>query len=112
MKEKRTRRRRRWPFITGGVLVAIVILLLFLPMLAAHLVVPGVIRSNLESRVQGQVVVSGVHLSWFGSQGVEQLAVTSTDGATTLDVSATAERSLLGLLFGCVGVGIKSETSV
>ena len=98
-------RRRRWKAILGVVLVVIVAVVLLLPTLASHFIAPGMIRTAIAREVEGTVAVSGISFSWFGSQQVGGITITSPDGTTSIDGSARIERSLLGLLFGWPDIG-------
>ena len=98
-------RRRRRLIISGIVLGTVVVLVGLLPTIASHLFVPGMIQSSIAAKVDGQVTVEGLHLSWFGEQGVRRIGISSTDASTKLEISAEVHRSLLGLLFGWPDIG-------
>ena len=98
-------RKKRMLIIAGSVLAFLIVLIGLLPTIASHVLVPGLIRSSIAGQVDGDVVVDGLHLSWFGGQGVRKIAISSSDGATKLDVNGDTDRSLLGLLFGWPNLG-------
>lgn len=98
-------RRKRRLIIWGSIVGAFILIVALLPTIASYIIVPGIIRSSIADKVNGTVAVEGLHLSWFGGQGIERIAIKSTDGSTKLDLNAELHRSLLGLLFGWPNIG-------
>ncbi|MEE2681727.1 MAG: hypothetical protein VX641_05070 [Planctomycetota bacterium] len=100
MKPRKRTRTKLW--IT---LSAVVVLILLLPTICSHVIVPGIIQSELEDSVDGTASVSGTSFSWFGSQRIDSITITSTDRATELELAVGVDRSLLGLLLDWTNLG-------
>ena len=52
-----------------------IVLLLFAPQIASFTFVPGLLRSAIDRVVTGEVQISGVRLSWLGSQRIDAIRI-------------------------------------
>ena len=116
--EKRPSRRRRNVFVTCAVVLMLIMGFVFaLPTLASHFIVPGLLRDALNERIDGDVAVGSLRLSWFGTQQVSELAISSSAHKTDVLLSVEVERSLIALVqdsadLGEIGVQLSGMTSV
>lgn len=106
---KPAQRARKWTklWIALGVVVVVILLL---PTICSYVVVPGIIQSELSDSVEGKVSVSGTSFSWFGSQEINSIKITSNDQATDVSLSVQVHRSLLGLALNWANLGTIDAT--
>ena len=102
-------RARKWTKLWIG-LGILVVLILLLPTICSYVIVPGIIQSEISDSVEGEVAVSGTSFSWFGSQEINSITITSTDQATDVSLSVQVHRSLLGLAFNWANLGTIDAT--
>ena len=81
-------------------------LLVFAPHIAALTFVPGLIHTALKTHVRGDVDVSGVRLSWLGSQRITGIRIASNEDDTELQLAVDIDRSLLNLIFDFQDLGV------
>ncbi|MCC6660025.1 MAG: hypothetical protein IT437_03975 [Phycisphaerales bacterium] len=93
------KRRRRWPWVVGGVALVLVLLVALAPTIAGW-VAPGYVASAINSNISGTAKVEGLSLSWFGSQEVGPVVIRDAAGTEVARVKATVGTSLLGLIGG------------
>ena len=111
---------RRSRLLLKGAVVLLVLAGVFVaigPTLASHVVVPGLLRDAIAERIDGDVTIGSLHLSWFGSQRVDDVAVVSALHETEVLLSIGVDRSLLGLLqdssdLGEVAIELAGATAV
>ena len=98
------KRPRTWTklWVALGILAVVILLL---PTICSYVIVPGIIQSEINDSVEGTVSVSGTSFSWFGSQEIDSITITSTDQDTDLKLAVQVHRSLLGLIFNWANLG-------
>lgn len=92
-----TKRRKRWPFVVGGVVVFLALLLFLAPVIAGG-VAPGIVEKSLKGKFPGEVRVQSASLGWFGDQTIGPVVLRDTSGGTVAQVTIRSERSLMGLI--------------
>lgn len=95
-----SRPRRSRILLKGAVALGVIasVFVAMLPTLASHVVVPGLLRDAIAERVEGDVTVGALRLSWFGSQRVDDVGVVSEQHETDVRLSIQVDRSLLELI--------------
>lgn len=96
-------RRRGWLWkLPLALVVLLVLLVVMLPTLVSWGWANGVARRAIESNVNGSVDLAAIRASWFGTQSIESLSITTPDGVKAVEVSATLNASLFDLALGRV----------
>src|SRR4051812_8162704 len=97
-KGKAPRKRRRWPFIVGGVILFLLLVLIFAPTLLsigpARSMVLGVVNKSLNGRVE----VADWSLGWNGGITVNGLKVYEDKAGKDLIFQASRVRTELSLM--------------
>lgn len=97
-KGKVTRKKRRWPFIVGGIFLFLILVLVFAPTLLsigpARSMVLGVVNDSLN----GKVEVADWSLGWNSGISVDGLKVYEDKEGTNLILQASHARTELSLL--------------
>ncbi|MFK7961568.1 MAG: hypothetical protein AB8G96_13695 [Phycisphaerales bacterium] len=98
-------------------LVLLIVLVAIAPMLVARGVGQGAVVSRLDAAVTGDASVDAIRPSWFGSQEIDGLVLTSADGQTRIEADVAVDHGLFGLLFSrpavlAVSMGGKAVGSV
>ena len=91
-------------FFTLGLVC--ICLVFFAPQIASFTFVPGLLHSAIDRSVTGDIQVSGVRLSWFGSQRVDEIRIDSVDDDTSLQAGLGIDRSLFDLIFDSSNLGV------
>ncbi|HSH40996.1 MAG TPA: hypothetical protein VK973_02595, partial [Arenicellales bacterium] len=93
------RRRRRYPWIIAGLLLAIVALVAAAPSLLSSPAVRGPLLGWYNDAIPGEIEVSNVSLSWFGGQTIQGVVVRDAQGQTALRLDElSTDLSLFGAL--------------
>jgi len=99
------RRKRRWPWIFGGVLIVLLLLVLLAPMLISG---PGkgVVVSQVNGLIKGSVEIDRLSLGWLSGQSLGGVTLKDPEGQTvaTLDELST-DLSLLSAVRGNLDLG-------
>lgn len=81
------RRRRRWPWVLGGLALLFVIVISLVPMLAERYV-RYALPDSFNEASRGRMKVEGVSLGWFSEGHVEDIRLSDPDGKHVLSGSA------------------------
>lgn len=92
------RKRRSVTWIFAGVALAVLLLVAAAPTIAS-MFAPGIIASKTSEAIAGRVEVGSVSLGWFGSQRVERVRLYDDNDEQRGEISARADKGLLGLIF-------------
>ncbi|HYF15683.1 MAG TPA: hypothetical protein VD971_11500 [Phycisphaerales bacterium] len=99
------RKRRRWPYVVGGVVLLLLVLVLLAPTIASGLA-PGVIRSQASKYVEGDVTVGDASLSWGGPQRVGPITWNGPDGQSVARMTVAVDAGLMALATGGLNLGV------
>jgi hypothetical protein len=78
------RRRRRWPWIVGAIVLVLVLLVVFLPYLLSTGPGTGIVQSIANGQIRGRLEMDDLSLRWFGPTRVTNLRVIDPQGRVVL----------------------------
>lgn len=115
----RRRWRRRLLWAGGGLLLVIVLLVALAPTIAGYMA-PGIAEKQINALISGSAKVQGASFSWFGSQEIGPVAITTPDGKAAGTVRIVLNHGLTslakaGLGWGSLDLGtvtINGETTI
>lgn len=101
------RRRRRWPWVVGGLFVALLLLVALAPTIASlgfvrAMVVPSISRAAAPN---GKIEIDSWSLGWFSGQKVEGIRLLDDQNAVVAHLNVSTGASLLSLVRGNYDVG-------
>lgn len=101
------RRRKRWPFVVGGLLVLLLLLVALAPTLLSTGPGKNFVLSFVNGAIKGEVTVESLSLSWLGGQKIEDLKIKDPSGATVVDIASidVPGTSLFGAIRGSQDYG-------
>ena len=93
-------RRKRWKLLVLGGLGVLLLLLAFLP-LALSPFLPGLVENELEKRLDADVAIGSLSVSWLGNARIADLSLEEPSGLPLARVEEVrASMKVLGLLSG------------
>ncbi len=99
MKKKRT-----WPIWIGAVILALLIIVGFLPMVISTDVGNRFILAQINKRIVGKLSINHVKVYWFSPQIIDQLELKDETGELIVSVQhIESQTSLFSLLFNRIG---------
>jgi uncharacterized protein involved in outer membrane biogenesis len=77
-------RKRRWPMIVGisigGVIGALVIIVLLIPAIVSSGIAQNIIINNLEASLNRKVQIDGIHMSWSSGLDIKNIHIKEREG--------------------------------
>jgi len=90
------RKRRKWPWIVGGIVLLLVILVALLPTILSSSVGRSIVESEVNSRINGKLQIQDWSLGWFSGISVDGLVINDESNRQILQLPHFSTR--LGLL--------------
>lgn len=104
--KSKPRRRRRWPWIVGGLFLMLVLLVVLLPTIASMGFVRSFVVGQINKNLNGRVEIADWSLRWGSGQSITGVKVYDTNGALVIQLdSVRTELSLIDALQGRYELG-------
>lgn len=106
------RRRRRWPWVVGGLFVGLILLVVLAPTIASTGIVRSMVVPKVSSAVapNGKVEIDSWSLGWFSGQKIDGIRVLDDQNAVVAHLNVSTGASLLALARGNYDVGQTTVT--
>ena len=103
--EVQGRKRRKWPYVIGGIVVVLVLLVALAPTLISSMG-KGAVVSQIDGLIKGSVKIDALSLSWFGGQSLGGVELIDPEGKTVAKVgTVSTDLSLLSAVRGNLDLG-------
>jgi len=101
-----SKKRRRWPWILGGVILGLILLVVLLPTILSLGPARSIVLGRVNKAINGAARMDALSLGWFSGVRVEKLEVADAAGETVLAVeSIRIPAGLLSMLGSNLDLG-------
>lgn len=106
------RRRRRWPWVIGGLVLAIILLIVLAPTIASFGFVRSMVLPSVSKSVapNGRLEVDSWSFGWFSGQKLDGIRIYDDQNAVVAHLNVSTGASLVSLIRGDLNVGQTNVT--
>jgi hypothetical protein len=101
------KRRRRWPWIVGGLALLLVLAVALAPSLLSSAAGRSIVAGAINKSIMGSVRMESLSLGWFGPQRIGKLELLDPEGGRVLVIDeVSTDLSLLSAIRGNLDLGV------